>query len=250
MWWNSPRPPCLTGTVRKKRLLSLENTGSWFCRTHRSLLKFPHTGLCSEQFRILLHELVTCDRNGTVSTVTVTVNPALPNLRLCLHLSDFPACRESSSAPGARRSRGLLSASTHTGCVNELFGTFPQASSSAGPAWRGQTRPAAAAKRCTAAGWNRQEFSPLCLHLRLERVKTELCTETKRVWAEIWVCFVSFECWADKRVKWVFNLRLLVPPSGFNPADAGNTQVSYGEGELINGVLRGNRWISWEEGIL
>lgn len=40
MWWNSPRPPCLTGTVRKKRLPSLENTGSWFCRTHSSLLKF------------------------------------------------------------------------------------------------------------------------------------------------------------------------------------------------------------------
>lgn len=108
---------------------------------------------------------------------------------------------------------------------------------SAGPAWRGQTRPAAAAKRCTAAGWNRQEFSPLCLHLCREHEKTELCTEPKRVWAEIWVCFVSFECWADKRVTWVFNLRLLVPPSGFNPADAGNTQVSYGEGELINGVL-------------
>lgn len=33
MWWNSPRPPCLTGTVRKNLFPSLENTGSWFCNT-------------------------------------------------------------------------------------------------------------------------------------------------------------------------------------------------------------------------
>lgn len=30
MWWNSPRPPCLTGTVMKNLLPSLENTGSSF----------------------------------------------------------------------------------------------------------------------------------------------------------------------------------------------------------------------------
>lgn len=30
MWWNSPLPPCLTGTVMKNLLPSLENTGSSF----------------------------------------------------------------------------------------------------------------------------------------------------------------------------------------------------------------------------
>lgn len=39
MWWNSPRPPCFTGTVRKNLLLSLENTGSWFCRTQKAIRK-------------------------------------------------------------------------------------------------------------------------------------------------------------------------------------------------------------------
>lgn len=37
MWWNSPRPPCLTGTVRKNLLPSLEKTGSWFCRKQRCI---------------------------------------------------------------------------------------------------------------------------------------------------------------------------------------------------------------------
>lgn len=35
MWWNSPRPPCLTGTVMKNLLPSLENTGSSFYNGER-----------------------------------------------------------------------------------------------------------------------------------------------------------------------------------------------------------------------
>ena len=60
MWWNSPRPPCFTGTVRKKRLASLEKTGSWFYRTGEhpsppSSLGLRATWICKLMFYLLSH---------------------------------------------------------------------------------------------------------------------------------------------------------------------------------------------------
>lgn len=71
MWWNSPRPPCFTGTVMKNLVPSLEKTGSSFCKCE--IMLASHAFLFTSQslrrnlrFHVSLLSVVAMKTNGEI----------------------------------------------------------------------------------------------------------------------------------------------------------------------------------------